>query len=49
VIGSAVAASFTGISAVGVQAKPAAARKVISREEMAAKRAALLSKLGGNT
>jgi phage terminase large subunit GpA-like protein len=46
-VGSAVAASFAGISAVGVESnagrQPVA---VISREEMAAKRAELLAKLG---
>ena len=46
IVGSAVAASFIGVSAVGAESKPAAPRKVISREEMAAKRAALLAKLG---
>jgi hypothetical protein len=46
-VGAAVAASFTGISAVGVEGKPGAGpRKVISREEMAAKRAELLAKMG---
>lgn len=46
IVGAAVAASFIGVSAVGAESKPVAPRKVISREEMAAKRAALLAKLG---
>ena len=46
VVGAAVAASFIGISAVGAESKPAAARKVISREDMAAKRAKLMQRLG---
>lgn len=46
VIGASVAASYIGISAIGAEAKPVAARKVISREEMAAKRAALMQRLG---
>ena len=46
-VGSAVAASFTGISAVGVESNgPAPPRKVITREEMAAKREELLRKMG---
>lgn len=46
IVGCAVGASFTGISAVGVDAKPGRAeRKVISREDMAAKRAELLRKM----
>ena len=47
VVGASVAASFAGLSAVGVESnagrQPVA---VISREEMAAKRAELLAKLG---
>jgi hypothetical protein len=46
VVGSAVAASYTGISAVGAAAKPAGERKSISREDMAAKRAELLARMG---
>lgn len=46
-IGSAVAASFTGISAVGAEPpRGTLARKVITREEMAAKRASLMEKMG---
>jgi hypothetical protein len=46
VVGAAVAASYTGISAVGADAKPlATTRRTISREQMAAKRAELLAKL----
>lgn len=45
-VGSAVAASFTGISAVGVESKaPAPPRRIITREEMAAKRSELLAKM----
>jgi hypothetical protein len=46
VVGAAVAASYAGISAVGAEAKPAAPRKVITREDLAARRAALLAKMG---
>lgn len=47
VVGSSVAASFLGISAVGVDAKQGRGdRKVITREEMAARRAELLAKMG---
>jgi hypothetical protein len=46
VVGSAVAASYTGISAVGAAAKPAGERKSISKEDMAAKRAELLARMG---
>lgn len=47
VVGAAVAASYCGVSAVGAAAKPPAAdRRVISREEMAAKRAELLARMG---
>lgn len=45
-VGAAVAASFTGISAVGAEPPKAPPRKVISSEEMAARRAALLDKMG---
>lgn len=46
-VGSAVAASFTGISAVGAEPpRSAGPRKVITREEMAARRAALIEKMG---
>jgi hypothetical protein len=47
VIGSAVAASYSGVSAVGVDPTAGRAeRKVISREEMAAARAKLMAKMG---
>jgi hypothetical protein len=46
IVGAAVAASFLGVSAVGAESKPAAARKVISREEMAARRAELMARMG---
>jgi hypothetical protein len=46
VVGAAVAASFSGISAVGAESKAAAPRKVITREDLAARRAALLAKMG---
>jgi phage terminase large subunit GpA-like protein len=47
VVGAAVAASFTGISAVGAEARPlATVRRSISKEQMAAKRAELLARLG---
>ena len=46
VVGAAVAASVAGVSAVGAEAPRVAPRKVISREEMAARRAALLDKMG---
>jgi hypothetical protein len=45
-IGSAVAASYLGLSAVGAAGQPAVDRKVITREEMAAARAKLLAKVG---
>jgi hypothetical protein len=46
-VGAAVAASFTGVSAMGVEARSGTAdRKVISKEEMAARRAELLRKMG---
>jgi len=46
-VGAAVAGSFTGISSVGVESKPARSQqKAISRDDMAAKRAELLAKLG---
>lgn len=45
VVGAAVAASFSGLSAVGVASQPAADRQVISREEMAAARARLMAKM----
>ncbi len=47
VVGAAVAASFTGISAVGVESKPGRSeRRVITREEMAAKRQEMLARMG---
>ena len=45
VVGAAVAASFSGVSAVGVESK-AVARVVITPEQMAARRAELMAKLG---
>ena len=46
-VGSAVAASFAGISAVGAEtAPPGATRRTISKEAMAAKRNELLARLG---
>ena len=45
-VGAAVAASFTGLSAVGAEPPRAAPRKTITREEMAARRAALIDKMG---
>jgi hypothetical protein len=47
-VGSAVAASYTGVSSVGVEARAGGAvhRKQISREEMQRKREELLSRLG---
>ena len=46
-VGAAVAASYAGVSAVGVEARAGATtRKAISREEMAAKRAALMARMG---
>jgi hypothetical protein len=46
VVGAAVAASYIGVSAVGAEARPTAPRKAITREEMAAKRAALMARMG---
>jgi len=47
VVGCAVAASFSGISAVGAQARPGnAPRKIITREELAAKRQQLMRQMG---
>jgi phage terminase large subunit GpA-like protein len=46
-VGAAVAASFSGVSAVGVESRPARPeRKRITAEEMAAKRAELLARMG---
>jgi hypothetical protein len=46
-VGAAVAASFSGISAVGAQARPGGGpRKVITRQEMAAKRQQLMRQMG---
>ena len=45
-VGAAVAASFSGLSAVGAEAPRVAPRKTITREEMAARRAALIEKMG---
>jgi hypothetical protein len=47
-VGSAVAASYTGVSSVGVEARAGGAihRKQISREEMQRKREELLSRMG---
>lgn len=45
-VGAAVAASFSGISAVGVESKPPTPpRRIITREEMAARRDELLAKM----
>jgi phage terminase large subunit GpA-like protein len=46
VIGAAVAASYSGISAVGAESTKVAPARVITSEEMAARRAELLAKLG---
>ena len=46
VVGSAVAASYTGVSAVGVDGSPVRQRRTISREDMAAKRAELMARMG---
>jgi len=46
VVGAAVAASYIGVSAVGAEARPTAPRKTITREEMAAKRAELMARMG---
>ena len=45
IVGAAVAASFSGVSAVGAEGKAVAAR-TITREEMAARRVELLRKMG---
>ena len=46
-VGATVAASFLGISAVGAESRPGRSdRKVISAEEMAAKRAELMARMG---
>jgi hypothetical protein len=45
-VGAAVAASYAGVSAVGVEARQAARKKTISSEEMAAKRAELMRSMG---
>ncbi len=46
-VGAAVAASYVGVSAVGANgAAPAPPRRTISKEQMAAKRAELLARLG---
>lgn len=44
-IGSAVAASYLGLSAVGVESRPASERRTLSAEEMAAARAKLMAKM----
>jgi hypothetical protein len=45
-VGSAVAASFTGISAVGVDARPGVvASRTVSREEAAKRRAEIMAKM----
>ena len=47
VVGAAVAASYSGVSAVGADARPAGGpRKILSREDMAARRAELLARSG---
>lgn len=46
-VGAAVAASFTGVSAVGVESRPGRAeRRVISKEDMAKKRKELMARMG---
>lgn len=45
-VGASVAASYTGLSAVGVESAPRIERKRISREEMAQKRDELMSRMG---
>jgi hypothetical protein len=45
-IGAAVAASYSGVSAIGADGSPAAPARVITAEQMAARRAELLAKLG---
>lgn len=45
-IGASVAASYTGLSAVGVEVAPRVERRRISREEMAAKRQELMGRMG---
>ena len=44
-VGAAVAASYSGVSAVGAEVAKQV-RKVITREEMAARRAAIMGKMG---
>jgi hypothetical protein len=46
VVGTAVAASYSGLSAVGAASTVGGDRKVITREDMAAARAKLLEKMG---
>lgn len=46
VIGAAVAASYRGVSAVGVEGRPVAPARVVSREDAAKARAAVLAKSG---
>jgi hypothetical protein len=46
VIGAAVAASYRGISAIGVEGRPVAPARVVSREDAAKARAAVLAKSG---
>ena len=45
-IGAAVAASYSGVSAIGADGSPATPARVITAEQMAARRAELLAKLG---
>jgi len=45
-VGSAVAASVLGVSAVGAESQAAPKQRVITKEEMAARRAELLRKMG---
>lgn len=47
VVGSAVAASYRGVSAIGVEGRPVSAPRVVSREEMAKARAAVMAKVAG--
>ncbi|MBU6222351.1 MAG: phage terminase large subunit family protein [Planctomycetes bacterium] len=45
-VGAAVAASFAGVSAVGVEARSTARKKVITSEQMAARRAEMMQRMG---
>ena len=45
-VGSAVAASFVGVSAIGAESRPVAVRRLVSREDMQARRDALMRQKG---